>query len=222
MRANTKGLLDLPGRATLAGVALGFASLGGLGCASTDALKDAGEADFSSTQHHSIPSVRVGEAQVVASRIDPRTPVGVEAGGGDLSVRFARRGHLSVSTLDTTTLKPHSTERDWDATSESGPPGSTRVVLDDGHFVVLWTRPSVEWGNRALAQTFNASGWPLGAPVVISPRDADVVGTPRAVTTDGRHVVATFAAATDGTFAVLAVPIDDATRVEATAPIAGR
>jgi hypothetical protein len=45
-----------------------------------------------------------------------------------------------------------------------------------------------------------------GAPVVISPPDADVVGAPRAVSTDGRHIVATFVAATRGSFELLSVP----------------
>jgi hypothetical protein len=56
---------------------------------------------------------------------------------------------------------------------------------------------------------------PLGAPVEISPPDADVFGAPQAVTTDGHHVVATFAASSEGTFRLVAVPIDDIAAVDA-------
>jgi hypothetical protein len=87
--------------------------------------------------------------------------------------------------------------------------GASRVTLDGGRFVVFWTRGSLEWGRRALAQAYNQDGSPRGAPVVISPPDADVMVAPRAVTTDGRHIVATFVAATGGSFELLSVPIED-------------
>jgi hypothetical protein len=87
--------------------------------------------------------------------------------------------------------------------------GATRVTLAGGRFVVFWTRGSLEWGRRALAQAYNQDGSPRGAPVVISPPDADVMVAPRAVTTDGRHIVATFVAATGGSFELLSVPIED-------------
>lgn len=182
------------------------------GCASTGALTQTGEADYSSTHRRAAPSVRVGDAQVVASQIDPRTPVGVTAEGEDLVVHFARpRRPDAVSRVDAASLKPLSEDQGDGPGRQPGAAGSNRIVLDDGHFVVLWTRGSAEWGYRALAQSFNASGSPLGAPVVISPPSVDVIGLPSAVTTDGRHVVATFAASTGTSFDVLAVSIDDVT-----------
>ena len=85
---------------------------------------------------------------------------------------------------------------------------ASRVDLDGGRFVVCWTRGGVEEGRRALAQAFKGDGSPLGAPIVISPPGVDVVEMPRAVATDGNHVVATFAAASDRSVDILAVLIE--------------
>ena len=87
-----------------------------------------------------------------------------------------------------------------------------RIVLDHGRFLVCWTTGNVEWGHRVMAQMFNSSdGSPRGGPVAISPANADVVGAPRAITSDGNRVVAMFSAATGSSFQLLAVSIDDAT-----------
>ncbi len=60
-----------------------------------------------------------------------------------------------------------------------------------------------------MAQAFNAnSGDPCGAAVAISPADADVSGPLSGATSDGQHVVATFAASTAGLFAAYAVPLE--------------
>ena len=85
---------------------------------------------------------------------------------------------------------------------------ASRVQLEGGRFILCWTRGSVEEGHRALAQAFGADGGPLGAPVVISPPDVDVIGAPQAITTDGQHVVATFAAASEKSTELLAVPLE--------------
>jgi hypothetical protein len=85
---------------------------------------------------------------------------------------------------------------------------ASRVQLDGGRFIVCWTRGSVEEGRRALAQAFKADGLPLGAPVVISPPNVDVVGRPTAIAMDGQHAMATFAAASDSSMQLLAVPIE--------------
>jgi hypothetical protein len=88
---------------------------------------------------------------------------------------------------------------------------AARVELDGARFVVCWTRGSVETGHRALAQTFDLDGTPRGAPAVISPPGMDVVGAPRAVTTDGRHVVATFDGWSGGDYERVAVELVDVT-----------
>jgi hypothetical protein len=189
-----------------------MAALGAVGCASTGSLSERGEADFSSRSHRAAPSVRVGDARMVGARINPLVPLHLASNGSEVSVTFARPGRMgTVAKLDASSLAPLSTDPSHSEEKPSAPsnePG--RITLDQGRFVVIFVRGSTEWGHRALAQTFDANGTPRGAPVVISPPDLDVVGVPRAVTTDGRHVVATFAAAKDNSFDVFAVSIDDA------------
>jgi hypothetical protein len=89
-----------------------------------------------------------------------------------------------------------------------GGPERVRVDLGGGRFVLCWTDGSVEQGRRALAQAFHADGSPAGEPAVISPADVDVLGAPAAVATDGRHVVATFAAASQRSVDRLSVSIE--------------
>jgi hypothetical protein len=60
-----------------------------------------------------------------------------------------------------------------------------------------------------MAQAFNTDdGTPRGPAVAISPSDADVTGPLGAATSDGHHVVATFAASTHRSFAAYAVPLE--------------
>ncbi len=83
-----------------------------------------------------------------------------------------------------------------------------RVALGDGRFLECWVEGSVEWGNRALARSYEADGTPRGATVVLSPADADVSSAPRALAVDGRRVIATFLASVSGTFEIMAVPVE--------------
>jgi hypothetical protein len=86
---------------------------------------------------------------------------------------------------------------------------AARVVLQNGRFLVCWTRGTDEAGHRALAQAFDQDGSPRGAPVVISPPGVDVVGPPRAISRDGHRVVATFNAWSGGAFEVREVALED-------------
>lgn len=92
------------------------------------------------------------------------------------------------------------------ASSDGAKPA--RVVLHGGRFVLVWKRGSIESGYRALAQEFAMNGSPLGGPVVLSPRDIDVMGWPQAVAIDGHHVVATFAGTSGYSIKVISVPIE--------------
>jgi hypothetical protein len=85
---------------------------------------------------------------------------------------------------------------------------ANRVQLAGGRFVVCWVRGSAEEGRRALAQSFKADGSPLGAPIVISPPNVDVLTAPQVTATDGQHLVATFAAASERSTEMLAVPLE--------------
>jgi hypothetical protein len=116
-----------------------------------------------------------------------------------------RRGSCSVRVGESRLL-----ERGTHPASGAGAEGpASRIELDGARFVVCWTRGSVEKGHRALAQTFDLDGTPRGAPAVISPPGMDVVGAPRALTTDGRHVVATFDGWSGGDYERVAVELAD-------------
>ena len=83
-----------------------------------------------------------------------------------------------------------------------------RVQLEGGRFIVCWLRGSAEEGRRALAQSFKPDGSPLGAPVVISPPNVDVLTAPQLTATDGQHIVATFAVASESSTELWAVPLE--------------
>jgi hypothetical protein len=77
------------------------------------------------------------------------------------------------------------------------------------------SRPPLRGDAAEHSLTLDDGRKELGAPVEISPPDADVLGAPQAVTTNGHHVIATFAASSEGTFRLVAVPIDDVAAVDA-------
>jgi hypothetical protein len=187
----------LAGCATSGGVA-GRASVGEPAAATGAALE--------------VPSVRVGEARVLDARVNPLVPIRLALEGGAIDVSFGRLGRGVSERIDPGSLEPRSTPSEEPARAgEGASPGPQRVVLDGGRFLVCWTTGSLEWGHRAMARMFNSSdGSPRGGAVVISPTSADVIGAPRAITSDGNRVVATFAAMSGSSFQLMAVPIDDA------------
>jgi hypothetical protein len=85
---------------------------------------------------------------------------------------------------------------------------ATRVELDRGQFIVGWTRESAGAGHRALAQVFRVDGSPLGAPVVISPPDVDVVGGVTMARTSGQQAMATFVVASGNAFELVKVSVE--------------
>ena len=159
-----------------------------------------------------LPSVRVGETRVLDARVNPLVPLRLALRGGAIAVSFGHMGRGESEPIDPETLEPRGTPseeplREGESTSTS----VQRIVLDGGRFLVCWTSGSLEWGHRAMAQMFNASdGSPRGGPVAISPSNADVIGAPRAITSDGNRVVAMFSAMSGSSFQLMAVPIEDA------------
>jgi len=154
--------------------------------------------------------VRVGELRVIDPHVNPLVPVHVTSRNHQVEVTFGLVHSGARERLDAVSLEPVSWEPSAREDRTTPPTGITRVALDGNRFLVCWTEGSLEWGHRAMAQMHRASdGAPLGAPVEISPPDADVFGAPQAVATDGHHVVATFAASSEGKFRLVAVPIDD-------------
>jgi hypothetical protein len=157
------------------------------------------------------PSVRVGEARVLDARVNPLVPLRIALDGAEITVSFAHLGSSASERIDPESLEVRG--RSVEPMHQEAPPTSVqRIVLDHGRFLVCWTTGNLEWGHRVMAQMFNSSdGSPRGGPVAISPANADVVGAPGAITSDGNRVVAMFSAATGSSFQLMAVSIDDAT-----------
>jgi len=160
-----------------------------------------------------LPSVRVGEAHVLDARVNPLVPLHLALRGGAIAVSFGHKGRGESQQIDPDSLEPRSTPSD-EPLREGESPGTPvqRIVLDGGRFLVCWTSGTLEWGHRAMAQMFNSSdGSPRGGPVAISPSNVDVIGAPRAITSDGNRVVAMFSASSGSPFfQLMAVPIEDA------------
>jgi hypothetical protein len=77
-----------------------------------------------------------------------------------------------------------------------------------GHdrFLLAWVDGNVE-SHEVRAQSVVGWGDPLGAPMVLSPKDASVIGRPRVVVAPTGYGLVTYVASIDGEFDVLATPI---------------
>jgi hypothetical protein len=205
-------------------IKLGLVGIVGLvgGCASTGGGTGRVDADFSEFTRRGTPSVLVGDPRVVDAKVNPLVPVRASMDGNAVTLRFGRPRHASgVARLQASSFELVSVSEPV-STDAPAQPTATRAVLDGGHFIMCWKRGDAERGYRAMAQVYEQDGTPLGTPAAISPPDVDVVGVPQVLTTDGHHVVATFAAATDDSFELLAVPIADASGSDETAVTARR
>jgi hypothetical protein len=94
-------------------------------------------------------------------------------------------------------------------------PGSSRdgggmapALAPIGHdrFLLAWVDGNVE-SHQLRAQSVVGWGDPLGAPMVLSPSDASVIGRPSVVVAPTGYGLVTYVASTDGEFDVLATPI---------------
>ncbi|MGO9833328.1 MAG: hypothetical protein ACLP1X_03860 [Polyangiaceae bacterium] len=189
------------------------AMLGAFGCATSGTGR--GGPGFAGVGSDAMPSVRVGELRVIDPHVNPMVPVHVTSENNQVAVTFGLEHSGAHERLDAVSLQPVSWEPTAREDRSTPSTGVTRVVLDGNRFLLCWTEGTLESGHRAMAQMRRSTdGAPLGAPVEISPPDADVFGAPQAVTTDGHHVVATFAASSEGTFRLVAVPIDDIASVD--------
>jgi hypothetical protein len=188
------------------------ATLGALGCATSGTGRV--QAGFAGAGSDGMPSVRVGELRVIDPHMNPMVPVHLTSENNQVAVTFGLEHSGAHERLDVVSFRPIS----WEPVAREDPSapstGVTRVALNGNRFLLCWTEGTLESGHRAMVQMHRASdGSSLGAPVEISPPDADVFGAPQAVTTDGHHVVATFAASSEGSFRLVAVPIDDVVSV---------
>ncbi len=187
-------------------------TLGAFGCASTGRIAGSQAAfDFQGGE----PSpLRVVAARSVDSHMQPMVPVHMTADGSSVRITFSERGRQQVVTkLDPASLSLLSSEKAGRSEEPAAPSaGAARVQLEDGRFVECWTHQNADGGRQAMAQMWTASGSRLGAPLVLSAPDADVIGAPRAATADGRHVLVTFAATSGESFELRAVSLEDAQR----------
>jgi hypothetical protein len=159
-----------------------------------------------------LSPLRFVAARSLDSRVQPMVPVHLAAEGGDVAVTFGRRGRQQVTTrLDPGSLELLSSTPNGQSEAPAAPAsGAARVDLESGRFIVCWTHENADGGRQAMAQMWTQSGSRVGPPLVISAPDADVLGAPRATTTDGRHVLVTFAASTGKSFELRAVSLEDA------------
>jgi hypothetical protein len=186
-------------------------TLGAFGCASTRGSAASRAFDFRGTE----PSpLHVVATRAVDSHVQPMVPVHMAAEGRNVAVTFGQRGRQQVITrLDPASLEVVSSSPAGRSESPGAPAtGVARVELEGGGAIVCWTQENADGGRQVLAQLWTAKGSRLGAPVVVSSPDADVLGAPRAATTDGRHVLVTFAATSGESFELRAVSLEDAER----------
>jgi hypothetical protein len=87
-------------------------------------------------------------------------------------------------------------------------PQARRVALADGASLLLWTDGDIYWGRRAMGQAFDPDGRPRTSRFVLSSPAMDVLEAPAVMTADGHSVVATFRAAEDDQFELVAVAIE--------------
>jgi hypothetical protein len=161
------------------------------------------------TQGNAGP-IHVGLARVVDARVNAAVGIHVAADGDAIVVRFAHPRQGAEVRLDATSLDVRSVTEGIEVkhTSVTAPPD--RVALDGGTFIVCWNeRGDSESPDRAVAQASDAAdGLPRGVPVVVSPPELDVIGTPRAIKVDGHRAVVMFVADSGGSFALYAVPVE--------------
>jgi len=164
--------------------------------------------------HGDASAVHVGETRVLDAHVNPMVPVHLAAEGGAVSVKYGHAGRQgALERIDPNSLQLLSHQQTGRSDEPSAPSTeATRVVLDGGRFIVCWTQESADGGRQAMAQMWAPNGSRIGAPVVISPPDADVFGAPNAVSADGRHVVVTFASTSGGSFDLRAVSLEDGER----------
>jgi hypothetical protein len=178
------------------------------GCATSD-LSTAPQVDFALPAPASNLFLHAGEVTILDSSVNPLAPLDAARRGDQIAVTFGQRRAGVVALVDPRSARPDSREpaiAGRSAKTASMTPQA--VTLQSGRRIVCWTAGNIEDGYRAFAQVFAADGVVHGEPIVISPAEADVLGAPHVATVDGQHAVATFVAAFDGIYKLVAVPLE--------------
>jgi hypothetical protein len=200
------------------GIALLFGAIAAFGSGCTPAANSAAPLaptglGFAITSSPSAgPTMRVHQTRILTSKVNLQEPVLLAAQGSDITVTAAMRGHRGWTfTMDPQVLAPTSvTPYDYEDHPQRPHPGcqekdGTRLKLRDNRTVAFWTDEST---NVVVAQIFDADGTAYGPESTASGPTGDVVGAPRAVTSDGQHVVIAYFTATDTGFELVATSLE--------------
>jgi hypothetical protein len=147
----------------------------------------------------------VGEARVLTSKVNLREPIRVGVEGGEATVTVAVRGRhgltfaLEPETLAARGVTPYDYEGQPGAGTQLEDPRGVR--LQDGRTLGCWTDDAT---RSVMARMFDRRGVASGPAIVVSGSDVGVMGAPRAVTADGRHVVVAYFATTETGFVLVA------------------
>jgi hypothetical protein len=186
---------------------MGIAALGVGGCATTS--RGAGSQTLALARGEES-GMRVGETRVLDAHVNPMVPVHLATEGGVVAVTFGQAGRGVVAWVDPSSLQLLSRQPAGRSEGPSAPSTEpTRVLLDGGRFLVCWTRQGSDGGRHAVVRLWTRNGSPVGEPLVISPSDDEVFGSPSAMSIDGRHVVVTFTATSGNAFELRAVSLED-------------
>lgn len=158
--------------------------------------------------------IRVLRRRVLQPAVNMMEPLVMEVAGDEVSITFATGKQDGVTlAVDPATLAARTTdavaypERPKDEPPPYLATESAHVPLVGGGWVTVWTDVQA---SRVYAQRFDGDGRSLGAIVLVSHADADVLGPARAATVDGRRVVVAFFATQKSGYELVAAALDAA------------
>ncbi|MDB4936554.1 MAG: hypothetical protein JWP87_3526 [Labilithrix sp.] len=189
------------------------------GCAGVESSRGA-SVDFAvgSASASAPASIRVVRFRILTHRVNLQEPVilgtlaGPEGTPGEVTITVALRGHEGVTfavdpvSLDARTAKLYAyPPREAPTSAPAVAPAESRVSLEGGLSLACWTDQE---SGRVLAQVHDADGSARGAPVSVDVPGMAGFGAPRAMSSDGRHVVVTFFASDEVGFALVAASLE--------------
>jgi hypothetical protein len=197
----------------LANISLTLVAITLSACASVEAKKTT-NVRFAGPTTASVvasPALRVIDVRSIGRRVNLQEPIALTASGDQVDITFAFRHREGVTiALAPESVQPRlATPYSFPAHTKPATPHyvviePSRVELGGGRFMSCWNDNA---SRRVFAQAYSAEGTPRGAAVVVSPPAMDVIGSPRAVTTNGHHIVVTFFASGDEGFEVVAASL---------------
>jgi hypothetical protein len=135
---------------------------------------------------------------------EPRIKLSVVAYDTPLSLLGARVGARSTTKIVERTFLPPESSRDGGQTAPALAP------IGHDRFLLVWVDGNVE-SHELRAQSVVGWGDALGTSIVLSPKDASVIGRPSVAVAPTGYGVVSYVASIDGEFDVLATPVACAT-----------